>query len=142
MWQRIQTLYLLVATVLVAVLFFSPLATVYGPGGSRESIAFAEKLPYLALMISIAAAQLFALVTYRARMVQMRVAVIAALLLVGFQAWIAVDFFRAPSQVVFRLTAVFPLVAAILDVLAARAVFSDELLVRSASRLRAAKRKR
>ncbi|MBQ9548307.1 MAG: DUF4293 domain-containing protein [Bacteroidales bacterium] len=141
MWQRVQTLYLALATALVAVLFFSPMAFVVGPGGRRESIAFVEKLPYLAILISIAAAQLFALVTYRARMVQMRVAVIAALLLAGFQAWLAVDFFRAPDAIVFRFTAVFPVVAAILDFLAARAIFSDELLVRSSSRLRAAKRK-
>ena len=141
MWQRIQTLYLFLAAVLVAVLFFSPMAEIVGPGGSRETVAYVEKIPYLALMISIVAAQLFALVTYRFRMVQMRVSVIAALMLAGFQAWLAVDYFRAPDAFVFRFTAIFPLVAAILDLLAARAVFSDELLVRSSSRLRAAKRR-
>lgn len=141
MWQRVQTLYLLLATALVAALFFTPMAFVVGTGGSREEIFFVEKIPYLAILISIAAAQLFALVTYRARMVQMRVAIIAALLLLGFQAWLATDFFRAPDAIIFRFTMVFPAVACILDFLAARAIFSDELLVRSSARLRAAKRK-
>jgi hypothetical protein len=71
----------------------------------------------------------------------MRISVIAALLFFGFQIWIAVDYFNAPDGLVFRYTAIFPLIAFILDLLAARSIFGDELIVESGSHLRAAKRR-
>ena len=40
------------------------------------------------------------------------------------------------------ITGIFPIVAVILDFLAARSILADELLVRSADRLRSAKRKK
>ena len=142
MWQRIQTLYLALSTGLVAVLLFSTMATAIGTDGQTASIAYAEKLPYLYLMISILFANLFALVIFKHRVLQMRVATIASLLLIGFQVWIAVDYFKADEGIVFKYTAVFPLVAAILDILAVKGIASDILVAESVNHLRKSKKNR
>ena len=56
--------------------------------------------------------------------------------------WLAVDYFvTSPDNVRFYVTALIPLASVILDLLAARNIYADELLVRSASRLRSAKRR-
>lgn len=131
MWQRVQTLYLLISTALIASMFFSDKA---------EGIRYIEYAPYLILLIIITLLNVIALTTYRFRILQFRTAILVSLIDLAFQAWLAVDYF-AESELVFRFTAIFPLVAVILNVLAARGIWADELMVRSAGRLRAAKRK-
>ena len=133
MWQRIQTLYLLVATGLVASLFFCTKA---------GDITFTEYWPYLVLLVVIAFLQVLATTTWKHRIFQMRTAVLAAIILIAFQGWLVYDFIASHNTPVFHLPAVFPIGAAILDFLAARSILADEMIVRSASRLRATKRKK
>ena len=133
MWQRIQTLYLILATGLVAALFFCTKA---------GDITYTEYWPYAILLIVIAFRQVMATTTWKHRIFQMRTASLAAIILIGLQAWLVVDFITTHNDPVFHVTAVFPVVAAILDFLAARSILADEMLVRSADRLRAAKRKK
>lgn len=123
MWQRIQTLYLAVALGLLVVMFWH--------------------VTYLWWLILLGAAcfmQVVALLAYKFRLFQMRTTIIAALMLLGLQVWMAVVFFTGDKSS-FNMTAVFPVVAAILDAMAARGIFSDELIVRSSSRLRSSKKK-
>ena len=141
MWQRVQTLYLMIASALVAALFFSVKAFVFGPDGTHaQEFRYIAYTPYLILLIVVALLQVIALTTFKVRVLQMRTAVLAALILVALQGWLAVDFFTADQALVFRWTAVFPLVAALLDVWAARAIFRDQLLVESLSSLRKRRR--
>lgn len=141
MWQRVQTLYLMIASALVAALFFSVKAFVFGPDGTHaQEFRYIAYTPYLILLIVVALLQVIALTTFKVRVLQMRTAVLAALILVALQGWLAVDFFTADQTLVFRWTAVFPLVAALLDVWAARAIFRDQLLVESLSSLRKRRR--
>lgn len=141
MWQRVQTLYLMIASALVAALFFSVKAFVFGPDGTNaQEFRYIAYTPYLILLIVVALLQVIALTTFKVRVLQMRTAVLAALILVALQGWLAVDFFTADKTLVFRWTAVFPLVAALLDVWAARAIFRDQLLVESLSSLRKRRR--
>lgn len=72
----------------------------------------------------------------------MRVAIIQALLLIGFQAWIIVDFIVMKGALIFTVPAVFPVVSAILALLGAKNIMLDEAMVQSAYRIRNAKRKR
>ena len=123
MWQRIQTLYLAVALGLLVAMFWH-----------------VDFLWWTVLLGVATFMQLVALLAYKFRLFQMRTAVIAALMLLGLQIWIAVAFLTGDRSA-FNVTAVFPAVAAILDFLAARAIFSDEMVVRSSSRLRSSKRK-
>ena len=143
MWQRIQTLYLGIATVLIAAMFFSNFATVLEPDGTSEKIGYGEYIPYLLFLIMLVAANVMALATFKARMLQMRICVLSSILLLAFQIWLAVDIIRHWNEMVFSITAVFPLVALILDLLAARGIFMDEAIVHAASHLRGdRKRKR
>lgn len=131
MWQRIQTLYLSISLALIVSMFFCDKA---------EGVRYTAYAPYIILLAIIALLGLIALTTYKFRILQFRTAILAAIITIALQAWLAVDFF-AESDLVFKFTAVFPLVAVILDIMAARSIWADELIVRSASRLRAAKRK-
>ncbi|MBR5076027.1 MAG: DUF4293 domain-containing protein [Bacteroidales bacterium] len=133
MWQRIQTLYLFLATALIVALFFSHKA---------GDIFYTDYWPYLVLLIVVAFLNVTALTTYKHRIFQMRTSTLSAIILLGLQGWLVVDFIRTHNTPVFSLTAVFPVVAAILDILAARSILGDELMVRNADRLRAAKRKK
>ncbi len=142
MWQRIQTLYLAVATALLTSMFFCKFATILGPDGVEISIKYVEKVPYLVLLAVALAGNVFSLFAFKIRIPQMRVATVAALILLAFQVWIIVDVVRGWNEMVFSVTTLFPLVAMVLDILAARNIMLDEAMVQSASRLRASKRRR
>ena len=141
MWQRLQTLYLCLATGLVVALFFSVKAFTLGPGGVHAvELTYVKYTPYLILLILITILQLLAVFTVNARVFQMRTAVLAAILMIALQAWIGVDYFTADKEWIFKFTAVFPLVAAILNFIAARYILRDQLLVESVSHLRSRKK--
>ena len=141
MWQRIQTLYLAVATALVAALFFSVKSFSVGPGGSHvDEVKYIAFIPYLILLIVAGALQLISLLTFNVRVFQMRTAVLAGLVLLGLQGWLVFDYLTAADGAVFKWTAVLPVVAAILDFIAARHILRDQLLVESISRLRSRKK--
>ena len=142
MWQRIQTLYLAIATILTCSLFFSKVATIVGPEGEDIAIMYYEKLPYLLFIIMVSAANAISLISFKARNIQMRLSVISALLLIAFQIWLGVDYFRHMKEMVFSITAVFPAICMVLDILASRNILLDEAMVQSASRIRASRRAR
>ena len=141
MWQRLQTLYLCIATGLIVALFFSVKAFTLGPGGVHSvELTYIKYTPYLILLILITILQLLAVFTFNARVFQMRTAVLSAILMIALQAWIGVDYFTADKELIFKFTAVFPLVAAILNSIAARLILRDQLLVESVSHLRSRKK--
>lgn len=141
MWQRLQTLYLCIATGLIAALFFSVKAFTLGPGGVHSvDLTYIKYTPYIILLILITILQLLAVFTFNARVFQMRTAVLSAILMIALQAWIGVDYFTADKEWIFKFTAVFPLVAAILNFIAARLILRDQLLVESVSHLRSRKK--
>jgi hypothetical protein len=143
MWQRIQTLYLAVATALTVVMLFSLKAVIPGSDGSFvQEFKYTAYLPYCILLIIIALLNFLALTTFRFRVFQMRTAVLAALITIALQVWIAVDYFTADPSIVFRITAVFPLVAVICDLLAARGIASDIMVAESVNHLRTRKKNR
>lgn len=141
MWQRLQTLYLCIATGLIVALFFGVKAFTLGPGGVHSAeLTYIKYTPYLILLILITILQLLAVFTFNARVFQMRTAVLSAILMIALQAWIGVDYFTADKEWIFKFTAVFPLVAAILNFIAARLILRDQLLVESVSHLRSRKK--
>lgn len=143
MWQRIQTLYLAISTILMAVMLFSVKATVPGADGAAiETYKYLTYIPYAILIIIIILLDILALTTYRFRVFQYRTAVLSALVTLGLQIWLGIEFFvnlhagAEGSRLVYKLNVVFPLVSVILDALAARGILADELLVESTYRLR------
>ena len=142
MWQRIQTLYLAIATGLIISMFFTLKAVIpASDGGIAESFRYVSYWPYLILLVVITILDILALTGWKFRIFQMRTAILAALVTLALQAWLAVDYFTAAEGLVFRVTAIFPIVAVILDLLAARKIYADHLLVESMSRLRPSRRK-
>ena len=119
------------ATALVFSMFFCDKA---------EGISFVSYWPYLIMLILITLLNILALTTYKLRVFQVRTTILAALLTLGLQAWLVVDFIITGNDPLFHVPALFPIVAVILDVMAARGIWADELMVRSASRLRSSKR--
>lgn len=104
-------------------------------------IPYTAYWPYLVLLILVTLLNILALTTWKFRIFQVRTTVLAALLTLALQGWLVVDFIATSNNPVFHVSAVFPIVAVIFDILAARNIWADELMVRSASRLRSSRRK-
>ena len=142
MWQRIQTLYLAIACALTASLLFLNIANVMGADGVVEHIRYTEKVMYLVLIIISLLTGVLSIFTWKLRLLQMRLSVLTALLLLGIQGIIVFDWFTNHDVMVFSVSAVFPLVASILCFMASRRIFQDEIMVRASNRLRDTRKKR
>ena len=154
MIQRIQTIYLLLAEMLVGILFFVPFAEIAGKEGNIYSFdikgIYMEGIPKteiiyssLPLIILWAVSLILILSTiflYKNRILQMRLSTINIFILLGFCGLIFYYVWSSANILsgVFSLTVylVFPIIAAILIYLAIRAIAKDELLVRSIDRIR------
>jgi hypothetical protein len=100
------------------------------------SIKYVSVLPCLVFTIIAFSASLIAIFLYRKRMIQVRFCIYNSLILVGYQGWILNIFFSGQHGISFSITAVFPVIAAILLFIASRYIMRDEQLVRATSRLR------
>ena len=129
-------MYIGIATALTLSLFFSRFASILGPDGTETIIRYYEKTGYLIFTIMLTAAQFSALFCFKARFLQARVCTLAALLMVGFQIWLGVDFLRFRTEMVFSVTMIFPLACAILDFMAARNAMIDEMTVQAIKSVR------
>ena len=143
MWQRVQTLYLAISTILIAVMLFSNEAVCLGSDGAvSDAIRFTDKVSHLIMLIIILLLNFMALTIVKHRVFQMRTAVLAAIITLALQIWIVLDYFSIHEVYVFKLPAIFPVVCIILDVLAARAILADQLLVESSGSLRKSRAER
>lgn len=128
MLKKLYNLYIIISTLLTASMFFCDFARILGPEGSEVTIMYYEKLPYLVMLIMLLTAGVLAIFSYRNNILQARVCTLTALMLIGFQIWLGVDFIRYHNEMIFSITMIFPIVAAILDMLAARATIIDGLI--------------
>ena len=122
-------------------MFFCIFATIIGPDGAEVTIAYREKLPYLVLMVMLITAHIAATASFKAFFLQARVAVIAGLLALGFQAWLAIDFLMNRDVMSFSITALFPLAAAFLDFISAKKSMVDEMTLQAVKSARKSKKK-
>lgn len=136
MWQRIQTLYLIISMALSIALLAGTAYTVADPDGMVKVTYLQLQRPYFAILLGILACMIaLALIVYKNRILQMRLAVLSAIVALGMQAWLAWMYFTFEGPV-FKWTAIFPLVICICNLLAARGCFQDQLMVESAYRVR------
>ena len=142
MWKKIHTIYSIVATLLSASMFFFSFATILGPEGTELKIMYYEKLPYLFMLIMLLAGGICSVFTYRNGFLQARVCILTALMLIGFQIWLGVDFLRFRHDMVFSISAIFPIVAAILHVLAARGALVEGMTLQTAEKVLKNRKKR
>ena len=152
MIQRIQTLYLLLATAMMSLTLFLPLATIVYGGNELILKAFTLNglegvegtLPvYLGAFLAVTTALLLAIIfIYKKRLVQIRLCVSAIVLLLGSATLIGLYCYRLcdilTGDLVFTLgfASLMPIVAIIPVVLAIRGIARDEALVRSLDRIR------
>ena len=142
MWQRIQTLYLAVSAVLLFILFFNDAYTVAAPDGMQYVKYLQIQKPYFGILLGILFAMtVLALVTFKVRILQMRLATLSGLVALGMTGWLAYYYFTAPENVTFKWTVIFPFVVAISNFLAARGCFQDQLMVESAYRIRESRKR-
>lgn len=120
-------------------MFFCRFATIAGPEGTEAVIRYYEKTPFLVLLIMLTTAHVASIASFKSFFLQARVASIAALLALGFQIWLAVDFFKYHNEMTFSLSLLFPLTAAVLDFMAAQRSMVDEMTLQS---IRAIKKKK
>ncbi|WP_075589763.1 DUF4293 domain-containing protein [Labilibacter marinus] len=153
MIQRIQTIYLLLAFAFGASMFFTPQITFMAeveyilnfkginavePSETTKSIATTALTILLVLtpLVSLASILLF-----KKRMIQIRLCSANIGLLIGVTA-LAYYFGTVANKelgttiISYKLSMVFPIVGAILNFLALRAIGKDEALVRSMDRIR------
>lgn len=154
MIQRIQTVYLLIAAFLLAFFFFVPFSTfvvepqmakyLFNVSGLSSDIPNVENVyntwPLLIISIVVFGIDMILIFLYKRRMIQIRLCIINTILLVGMQGLLYYYVVRVEeilsSQPHYTIIFVFPIVSAILNFLALRAIAKDEALVRSLERLR------
>ena len=140
MWKKYQTYLIDAATILCVSMFFCRLAAIIGPGGEELGIMYYEKLPFAVMLIMLLAAGISAIFCHKFPLLQARVCMIAALMQIGFQLWLGIDFFKYHNDMVFSITIVFPLVAAILNIMAARKALVDGMTLTAVKSLKKSKR--
>lgn len=154
MIQRIQTLYLLVATILMSFTLFMPIASFGVAGATYELSAFSltcgeasESTIWMGILLSLATAlPLVTIFLFKNRTLQIRlcaveiVLLIGSLVMIGLYYWLTSRLFEGGELVVdhrqFGWGAPMPIVSLVVTYLASRAIFKDEVLVRSLDRIR------
>jgi hypothetical protein len=152
MIQRIQSVYLTIGLILIGFLGWLPLGeilsgneiynfSIKGIENFQTGKVLYSGVPLLILLIIIILIQIAIIFGYKKRILQMRMATFNILLMIGLMlvGWYFV--YQSVKMLgdgafAYQLAITFPLVAAILNYLAIRAIGRDEALVRSIDRIR------
>jgi uncharacterized membrane protein len=152
MIQRIQSLYLLLATAIMSLTLFLPIATFVVDGNTFELTAFtltcgdvSRSTVWLGILLVLATVLPFITIfLFKRRTLQVRLCAVEIVLLLGaliFTAlyyWLTSRLFEGMTihHRQFGWAAPLPIIALVLSYLASRAIFKDEVLVRSLDRIR------
>ena len=137
MIQRIQTLYLLAVVALMSVTLFAPIATftvgettftlsAFSLAGGNQS----QSTLWMGILLVVSTVRLCGAEV---------VLLLGALVFIGIYYWLSVDKAFDGIEIMhkqFGWAAPMPLVSIVLTYLAGRAIFKDEILVRSLDRIR------
>ena len=152
MIQRIQTLFLLAASVLMGLLVVMPMATIvdlrnetflfFSRGLIRQDMQVViSSIPFLAIIILIAILLIVAVFLYKNRNIQIRICIFSMLLLIGMHGLFLYhsSFIKKHIDVLlinYKIPTMFPVISLILVYLAVRAIRKDDRLVKSYDRIR------
>lgn len=150
MWQRIQTLYLIIVAVLMVLFAFSDIFILSSTDGkalildawtlrdlsTQTSQAGVWGLGVLAILAGVLAVSIIFI--YRNRVLQARLSTLNTLLLVGLIGLMGYAGYTTSAglSLGFKFAIAYPLIAVILQVMTIRAIWMDEALVRTSQRLR------
>ena len=155
MLQRVQTVYLLAATVLMSLMLFLPLAEIAAEGtgiyevlskgwfitsGETAELAMAT-WPVFILVLFLTLLSLINIFLYKKRKLQIRICIYSIILafgLIGLIYYYFVLGFRPLDEPAYALSfpMVLPAIFIILVYLAFRGIRKDEILIRSQDRIR------
>lgn len=156
MIQRIQTVYLFFALILLLWFIFSPVFEIidkeqvfylfYNYGFYKvESIEskkiLLSSIPLLIILVVVAFLIFITIFSYKNRILQMRLCIFNMLLIIGSIFLILFYYKQASNKIQieslqYKFSAIFPLIVFILIYLAFRSIRRDEILVQSINRLR------
>lgn len=152
MIQRIQTIYLLVATILLGSIFVFPFAELLSSDGQlfifnfnglsidNEEGLYLLTVPTIILLIVIVLIPFISIFLYKKRVLQMRANSLNIFLMLGYLGlnyYYIQNFSKQLEGVVsYQITSIFPFITVILTYLAIRSIGKDEALVRSMNRIR------
>ena len=153
MIQRIQTLYLLIATALMAVTIFTPMAQFFDGTQEYTLTAFALKdaagvtaqpTIYMGILLALAGVLPFIVIfLFKTRQLLIRlcaaeiVLLVGSLVVMGIYYYLSARLFDSVNGLGnLKLGVIMPLLSIVFVALATRAIFRDEVLVRSLDRIR------
>jgi hypothetical protein len=154
MIQRIQTIYLFVAALLMFSLFFLPFVEIidashqyylYNLHGIYEGMGETAKmiesvLPLRFLVFVTASLSFFIIFLYKRRILQIRLCIFNIILHLGFYAlfyfYLHYTSREMEAETFYKLPVVFPAVAIVFLYMAIRNIGKDEVIVRSYNRIR------
>lgn len=152
MIQRIQSIYLLVVAMLMGSIFFYPFAELLGAKEQLftfhfnglslqgEEGLYLLTVPPIILLSIIVLIAFVSIFLYKKRVLQMRLNSFNIILMLGYLGlnyYYIQNFSKQLDGIVsYQITAIFPILAAILTYLAIRAIGKDEALIRSMDRIR------
>jgi len=155
MIQRIQTLFLAIATALSGFLLKGPIVRLVGEDSQAYELNYKgifsvdngvvgnlieKSLPLSILLIAVPVLFLLAIFLYKKRKLQIRVTVFSTLLLIG--AFLLMMFYifytgrKLEAELIFNIKLTFPIIGAIFGYLAFRNILKDQLLIKSYERIR------
>lgn len=149
MIQRIQSVYLLVITILMVVCLCNPVGSIIS--GTHEISSFTnlcitaadgskDYAPWalFAILMVVALLSFVTIFLFKKRMLQIRLAIFNGVMLIGYYLTLVSFIFMLAEDASFTPSWVIclPLVALILNWLAIRAIGADEALVKAYDRLR------
>jgi len=152
MIQRIQSVYLLIVTILLGSIFAYPLAELLSSDGQlfiynfnglsieNEPGMYLLTVPPVILLAITILISFVSIFLYKKRVLQMRLNSFNIILMLGYLGlnyYYIHNFSKQLDGVVsYQITAIFPFIAAIFTYLAIRAIGKDEALIRSMDRIR------
>jgi CDP-diglyceride synthetase len=147
MIQRIQTLYLLIAAALLALLFAFPFAEIHDDAAvyllSTSGITLNQVVKESGLLLAVSVVVLlflhgYIIISFKNRKRQIQLTTIALLLMICLLVLIVYySYLVFPgSNVSFKIGFIFPIIVFLLDFLALLGIKKDEALIRSIDRIR------
>lgn len=152
MIQRVQTIYLFIALILMVLMYFFPFAKIINVQGivytfefdgvkkAADNAYILKTLPTVILLSAICLINFIDIFLYKRRILQMRLCIFSMLLMLGLFGLNYYFLSAAESgihgTIVYKYPFIFPIIAAILNYLAFRGIRKDELLVKAYERIR------
>lgn len=154
MIQRIQSIYLLIVSVLSALLLKGNILKLVGDNGELYNLSYKgisvmqdgnasmieKSIPLTILLFAVPLLFMFSIFVFKNRKLQLRVTIFSTLLQAGALILIAYYIFytgnKLGASLLFNIKITFPAIGVILGYLAFRAILKDELLIKSYDRIR------